>query len=170
MVGAMSLLQSQVSVWLTYAVDIASRFALSLVMDRSGRPWVRWLQYWQREGDAWVFAGASPEPVGTEVLGARIGIGEPKLVRVGAGAVLLRSGRWPWSGQYGCWNAFQASGDVARVVIHDRPQRQVEVPWHGRVIVGWHAPQRVTHIGPGFGLTAGPGRRRPTVQGIGENR
>lgn len=152
--------------FVAYAVDIASRFALSMVIDRSERPWVRWLQCWRREGAAWVLASASPDPVGSGVLGARVGVGEPTLVRVGSGALLLRSGRWPWSGQYGCWKDFQASGDVATVVIDDRPVRHVEVPWHGRVIVGWHAPQRIDGIGPGFGLSAGPSRRSPTVQGL----
>lgn len=106
--------------FVAYAVDIASRFALSMVIDRSERPWARWLQCWRREGAAWVLASSSPEPVGSGVLGARVGVGEPSLVRVGSGALLLRSGRWPWSGEYGCWKDFQASGDVATVVIDDR--------------------------------------------------
>jgi len=149
-----------------YAVDIAGEVALSGVIDRRERPWVRWLQVWQRRGCTWAFAGAAQDLVGSDVLAARIDTGKPRLVRKDAGSLLLQSGRWPWSGRYGCWQTFRASGDLTEVVIEDRPLRHVEVHWHGRVVVGWLAQQRVTRIGPGFGLSAGPSRSRPIVTGV----
>lgn len=45
-----------------------------------------------------------------------------------------RAGRWPWSGRWISYATVLASAEVQAVTIADR---RLDVPWHGRVVVGW---------------------------------
>lgn len=150
-----------------YAVDVADHVAVSIIVERSHPRWIKWQQFWRRDGVAWHPAGRSSFPADSMVLRDRRTTGEPTLTHKASAAahLLIHSGRWPWSGRYLSWRELEAAGDVRHVVVAGESTRQVEVPWHGQVIVVWPTAQRIERLGPGFGVSAGPSRRSPRMTG-----
>jgi hypothetical protein len=87
--------------------------------------------------------------------GAGIGADARIMVVDGGGGVLDSGGkadRWPWSGRWISYAIVRVSGQVAVVRTADR---ELLVPWHGRVLVAWTGrprPRVMAYDEPGHPL------------------
>lgn len=156
------------------AVDVAGEIAVTVFVRRSVGCSVEETHVLARHGGEWFLLGGGGGPAADDALHDRPaelsqepwalpGV-DPRLVALeGSGGCRDTRAKNLWR-PFGRWinySTVRVSADVARVVVNDR---QIAVPWHGRVVVVWQGrrPQEVVLLDYD-GASLGRAKLRPSL-------
>lgn len=130
------------------AVDVADDIAVTMFVRRSVGCIVEEIHVLARHAGEWFLLGGGGGPAADDALEYRPaeldrglhrtpGVDPRVLSLEGSGGIWdgrARRRPWPSRGRWINYGTMQVNADVARVATNDR---QVAVPWHGRVVIAW---------------------------------
>lgn len=137
------------------AVDVADDIVVTMFVRRSVGCNMNETHVLARHGGEWFMLGGGGGPAADDALeyrpaelpqGLRGAPGVDPRVLALEGSGGSRDGRarnlWRPHGRWINYSTIRVNADVARVTINDR---QIAVPWHGRVVIAWpgHRPQEL---------------------------